>query len=77
MARRDKEFHEKLTNAGINTSKDFYEHDLTTQSKIEEIRKQSNFSGKNSLGRSPNRQFYYAAQRGRRISTSAKANAAG
>lgn len=48
--------------AGIDLNKDFFALDFSEISKIDEIRKTFNYSGKNYLGRSRARQFYYAAQ---------------
>ena len=48
--------------AGIDLNKDFFALDFSEISKIDEIRKTFRYDGKNYLGRSRARQFYYAAQ---------------
>jgi len=61
MTRR-KLFADALTAAGIDLSKDFFELSSGEISKVDEIRRAFRYSGKNSIGRSPARQFYYSAQ---------------
>lgn len=48
--------------AGIDLNKDFFALDFSEISKVDEIRKTFRYDGKNYLGRSRARQFYYAAQ---------------
>lgn len=61
MTRR-KLFADALTAAGIDLNKDFFELSSGEVSKVDEIRRAFRYSGKNSVGRSPARQFYYSAQ---------------
>ena len=61
MTRR-KLFADALTAAGIDLNKDFFELSSGEISKVDEIRRAFRYSGKNSVGRSLARQFYYSAQ---------------
>lgn len=61
MTRR-KLFADALTAAGIDLNKDFFELSSGEISKVDEIRRAFRYSGKNNIGRSPARQFYYSAQ---------------
>lgn len=61
MTRR-KLFADALTAAGIDLNKDFFTLSSGEVSKVYEIRRAFRYSGKNSVGRSPARQFYYSAQ---------------
>ena len=53
--------------AGIRLEKSFFELSGAELSKLDDIRKAFRYSGKNSAGRSPLRQFYYAVKRGANI----------
>ena len=59
---RRRAFAAALVNAGIDLDKDFFALDFSQIHTVDEIRKSFNYSGKNYLGRSPARQFYYSAQ---------------
>lgn len=60
---RNKYFKEALNAAGLNTEKDFFSLSGSEITKVDEIRRAFKYSGRNSIGRSPARQFWYAAQR--------------
>ena len=55
-------FKNALIAAGIDTTKDFFALSFADIDKVDAIRKTFNYSGRNYLGRSRARQFYYAAQ---------------
>ncbi len=61
---RNKYFADAIKAAGIDLEKDFFTLSSSDISKVDEIRRTFKYSGKNYIGRSPARQFYYAAQRG-------------
>lgn len=61
---RNKYFADAIKAAGIDLNKDFFTLSFSDISKVNEIRRAFKYSGKNSVGRSRARQFYYAAQRG-------------
>ena len=52
-----------LTSNGINLEKDFFELTHNELNIVEKVRKAFKFSGRNSLGRSACRQFYYHCQK--------------
>ena len=64
MTQRNKMFADAVRNAGIDINKDFFALCSDDVRKVEELRKAFKFSGKNYLGRSKVRQFWYACQRG-------------
>lgn len=64
MRNRNKFFAETIKAAGIDLSKDFFELTTGEVYKVDEIRKSFRYSGRNPLGRSACRQFWYSAQRG-------------
>ena len=49
---------------GINLEKDFFELRSDEITTVDNVRKSMKFSGRNSVGRSRARQFYYFAQSG-------------
>jgi len=53
--RRNKYFCDALKNAGIDIKKDYFSLTSSEISTVEEIRKAFKYSGKNCIGRSPNR----------------------
>ena len=55
-------FRNAIISAGIDIEKDFFSLSFAEIDKVEQIRKTFNYSGKNYLGRSRARQFYYSAQ---------------
>ena len=60
---RNKLFADAVKNAGIDLEKDFFQLSGSEITKVDEIRRAFKYSGKNYLGRSRVRQFYYAAQK--------------
>lgn len=60
---KNKLFADAVKNAGIDLEKDFFQLSGSEITKIDEIRRAFRYSGKNNLGRSRVRQFYYAAQK--------------
>lgn len=62
---RNKYFADAVKAAGIDLNKDYFSLSFNEIDKIEEIRRVFGYSGKNYLGRSKTRQFYYAAQKGK------------
>lgn len=48
--------------AGLDTTKNFFALSFAEIDKVDEIRKSFNYSGRNYLGRSRCRQFWYAIQ---------------
>ena len=63
MAQRNQLFAEVLKSKGINLDMDYFQLSGTELTIVEEVRKSFRYSGKNYLGRSKTRQFYYAAQK--------------
>lgn len=61
---RNKAFAAAIIAAGIDLKKDFFSLTNSEINRVDEIRKNFNYSGQNYLGRSRVRQFWYAAQRG-------------
>lgn len=59
---RRRAFRASLEAAGLDVNRDFFTLDGAEISKVDAIRKSFNYSGKNYLGRSRCRQFWYAAQ---------------
>jgi len=55
-------FANALKNAGLDLEKDFFTLSYSEIDKVDEIRKLCGYDGKNYLGRSKARQFWYAAQ---------------
>lgn len=62
VMKRNVFFAQALKAAGIDLTKDFFCLSSSEVSKVDEIRRAFRYSGKNSVGRSPARQFYYSAQ---------------
>lgn len=64
MTKKDniKKYAAALRFENINLDCDFFKLTHSEQLKVDEVRRRFNFSGKNSAGRSPIRQFYYLAQ---------------
>lgn len=62
---RNKYFADAVKAAGIDLNKDYFSLSFSEINKIDEIRRAFGYSGKNYLGRSKARQFYYAAQKGK------------
>lgn len=60
---RNKYFKEAAINAGLDVEKDFFSLSCSEVSKVDEIRRMFKYSGRNYIGRSPARQFWYAIQR--------------
>ena len=60
-------FANALIDAGIDISKDFFALSFSEIDKVDKIRRMFGYDGKNYLGRSKARQFYYAAQKGGRV----------
>lgn len=61
---RNKLFADTLKAKGIDLDKDFFTLTSSEVSTVDEVRRAFRYSGKNYLGRSKARQFYYAAQKG-------------
>jgi hypothetical protein len=51
--------------AGLDLNKDFFQLSFSEISTLDDIRKSFKYSGKNNLGRSCCRQFWYSAQMAR------------
>ena len=62
--KRNELFANAVKVAGIDIEKDFFALSSDDVRKVEEIRKAFRYSGKNYLGRSRVRQFWYACQKG-------------
>ncbi len=62
--KRNELFANAVKGAGIDIKKDFFVLSSDDVRKVEEIRKSFRYSGKNYLGRSRVRQFWYACQKG-------------
>ena len=62
VAARRRAFRAAVVAAGLNPETDFFALDFSEIAKVDEIRKSFNFSGRNYLGRSRCRQFWYAVQ---------------
>lgn len=62
--RRNKFFAQAIKNAGLDLTKDYFSLSSYEISIVDTIRKSFNYSGRNYLGRSRSRQFWYAAQAG-------------
>ena len=62
--RRNKFFAQTIKNAGLDLTKDYFSLSSYEISIVDTIRKSFNYSGRNYLGRSRSRQFWYAAQSG-------------
>ena len=60
---RNQFFAQAIKEACIDLEKDFFELTNSEISKVDDIRKSFHYSGRNNLGRSACRQFWYAAQR--------------
>ena len=60
---RQKEYAAALAAAGIDTKANFYSLNSSNIRKVDEIRRRFKFSGRNSLGRTPEYQFYLCAQK--------------
>ena len=63
LTSRRRAFRDAIQNAGIDLEKNFFSLSFSDISKLEEIRKSFGYDGKNNLGRSRARQFYYSAQK--------------
>lgn len=61
---RNQLFAQAIKEARIDLEKDFFELTNSEISKVDDIRKSFRYSGRNNLGRSACRQFWYAAQHG-------------
>lgn len=62
--KRNRFFAERLQAAGLDLTKDYFSLSSYDISIVDTIRKSFNYSGRNYLGRSRSRQFWYAAQAG-------------
>ena len=60
---RNKYFAQALKAAGLDIEKDFFTLSFSEVEKVDEIRRAFGYSGRNQMGRSPARQFWYSAQR--------------
>lgn len=61
--RRNNLFAARAVAAGLDINKDFFELSGLELSLLDNVRKSFKFSGKNYLGRSKCRQFWYAIQK--------------
>lgn len=60
---RRNSFRNAVIAEGINPNKDFYELSPLELSKVDDIRKSFGYDGRNYLGRSKVRQFWYSLQK--------------
>lgn len=67
VAIRRTAFANALINEGIDISKDFFSLSFSEIDKVDKIRRMFGYDGRNYLGRSKARQFYYDAQKGGRV----------
>lgn len=61
--RRNNLFKLAAINACLDITKDYFSLTFSEIAKVDEIRKAFRYSGKNSMGRSKTRQFWYAIQK--------------
>ena len=66
VAIRRTAFAKSIKDNGIDLNKDFFSLSFEEISKVDDIRKSFGYDGKNYLGRSRVRQFWYSAQKGGR-----------
>lgn len=61
---RNKQFARALKDNRIDLNADYFELTDNEISIVDKFRRKFRYNGRNSLGRSATRQFYYAAQKG-------------
>ena len=61
--KRNDLFKRAAIEAGLDVTKDYFSLSSSDIAKVEELRKVFKYSGRNYLGRSKTRQFWYAIQK--------------
>lgn len=61
--KRNELFKQAAIGAGLDITKDYFSLTFAEIAKVEELRKAFKYSGRNYLGRSKTRQFWYAIQK--------------
>lgn len=61
--KRNDLFKRAAIDAGLDVTKDYFSLSSSEISKVDEIRRAFRYSGRNYLGRSKTRQFWYAIQK--------------
>lgn len=61
--KRNDLFKRAAIDAGLDVTKDYFSLSSSDIAKVEELRKVFKYSGRNYLGRSKTRQFWYAIQK--------------
>lgn len=61
--KRNELFKRAAIDAGLDVTKDYFSLSSSDIAKVEELRKVFKYSGRNYLGRSKTRQFWYAIQK--------------